>query len=93
MSGRGRGADAAGGRTNEGGREQRSMSDIVTKKPKYHRYQNADELLTDDIYPNGAPPEAQGKFFQFKVISYDSGNNADDATVQLPSTPYATRGR
>ncbi|EJK77220.1 hypothetical protein THAOC_00962, partial [Thalassiosira oceanica] len=27
---------------------------IVTKKPKYHRYQNAKVLLTDDIYPNGA---------------------------------------
>ena len=79
MSGRGRGGRGGrGGRTNER-RGQRSMNDIVTKKPKYHRYQNADVLLTDEIYPNGAPHEAQGKLFQYKVISYDSGNNADDA--------------
>ena len=25
------------------------MNNIVTKRPKYHRYQNADVLLTDDI--------------------------------------------
>ena len=64
MSGRGRGGRGGrGGRTNER-RGQRSMNDIVTKKPKYHRYQNADVLLTDDIHPNGAPHEAQGKLFQ-----------------------------
>ena len=39
-------------------------------------------LLTDDIYPNGAPHEAQGKLFQYKVISYDSGNNVDDADAK-----------
>ena len=58
------------------------MSGIVTKKPKYHRYQNAEVLLTDDIYPNGAPPEAQGKLFQYKVVSYDSGSNANDETAK-----------
>ncbi|EJK60290.1 hypothetical protein THAOC_19381 [Thalassiosira oceanica] len=60
--GRGRGRDAGGGRgrggrTNEGGRGQQLLSGIVTKKPKYHRYQNAEVLLTGDIYPNGAPPK------------------------------------
>ncbi|EJK56684.1 hypothetical protein THAOC_23383, partial [Thalassiosira oceanica] len=54
VAGGGRGR---GGRTNEGGRGQQLLSGIVTKKPKYHRYQNAEVLLTGDIYPNGAPPK------------------------------------
>ncbi|EJK54804.1 hypothetical protein THAOC_25537 [Thalassiosira oceanica] len=54
-------AGAAGGKTKGGG--QQSLSDLVMKKPKYHRscfeeaqvhrYQTAEVLLTDNIYPNG----------------------------------------
>ena len=75
LSARGR-----GGRTPRGSGRGRGggMNGFINKKPKFFKYKNADILLTDDIYPNGPPAAAQGKFFHYHVMSYTGGANATD---------------
>ena len=72
-SGRGRGGPRGSGRGRGGG-----MNGFINKKPKFFKYKNADVLLTDNIYPNGPPAAAQGKFFHYHVMSYTGGVNATD---------------
>ena len=73
LSARGRGGRTPRGRGRGGG-----MNGFINKKPKFFKYENADVLLTDDIYPNGPPAAAQGKFFHYHVMSYTGGVNATD---------------
>ena len=75
LSARGR-----GGRTPRGSGRGRGggMNAFINKKPKFFKYANADVLLTDNIYPNGPPAAAQGKFFHYHVMSYTGGVNATD---------------
>ncbi|EJK61589.1 hypothetical protein THAOC_17897 [Thalassiosira oceanica] len=54
------------------------LSGGFTTKPKFYKYEKAEVLLDNSIYPGGPPPDFAGHLYHYHVVKYNGEDDASD---------------